>query len=163
MPNLFQSAKMVPIERVWNQNQSTVDSLYLEQPLSRTSLYLQLKSQSLCVTYFSLSISSSLYISNKFSGHLRVRDRECQQYSKSTNSPNFNQGPEQLHVFNIFVRLWRSLEKKEKKNLFMNSLRLLDTYNALPMAIIFLYGYHHQIRLIGHNDAQKNFVFHYEN
>ena len=61
---------------------ATVDSLYLEQPLSRTSLYLQLKSQSLCVTYFSLSIST-LSISNEFSSFLRVRDRESQLYNQN--------------------------------------------------------------------------------
>ena len=42
----------------------TVDSLYLEHPLSRTSLYVELMSRSLCVgcNLFSLSISNSLYL-----------------------------------------------------------------------------------------------------
>ena len=42
----------------------TVDSLYLKHPLSRTYLYLELKSQSLCVdcNLFFLSISNSLYL-----------------------------------------------------------------------------------------------------
>ena len=43
-----------------NSNLITVDSLYLEHPLSRTSLYLELKSKSLCVScnVFFLSISN---------------------------------------------------------------------------------------------------------
>ena len=47
----------------------TVDSLYLEHPLSRTSLYLELKSQSLCVScnlffslYFELSLSRTNFL-----------------------------------------------------------------------------------------------------
>ena len=52
----------------------TVDSLYLEHPLSRTSLYLELKSQSLCVScnlffslYLELSLSRTpLYLEPKF-------------------------------------------------------------------------------------------------
>ena len=46
---------------------STVDSLYLEHPLSRTSLYLELKSQSLCVgcnLLFSLYLELSLSRTN---------------------------------------------------------------------------------------------------
>ena len=46
---------------------NTVDSLYLEHPLSRTSLYLELKSQSLCVgcnLFFSLYLELSLSRSN---------------------------------------------------------------------------------------------------
>ena len=42
---------------------TTVDSLYLEHPLSRTCLYLELKSQSLCVgcnLFFSLYLELSL-------------------------------------------------------------------------------------------------------
>ena len=45
----------------------TVDSRYLEQPLSRTSLYLELKSQSLCVgcnLFFSLYLELSLSRTN---------------------------------------------------------------------------------------------------
>ena len=45
----------------------TVDSLYLEHPLSRTSLYLELKSQSLCVScnlFFSLYLELSLSRTN---------------------------------------------------------------------------------------------------
>ena len=48
---------------VWN----TVDSLYLEHPLSRTSLYLELKSQSLSVSYklfFSFYLELSLSRTN---------------------------------------------------------------------------------------------------
>ena len=49
------------------QNIYTVDSLYLEHPLSRTSLYLELKSQSLCVScniFFSLYFEVSLSRTN---------------------------------------------------------------------------------------------------
>ena len=56
---------------------NTVDSLYLEHPLSQTSLYLELKSQSLYADCnLSFSLSGTLSIVNKFSGSLRVRDRE---------------------------------------------------------------------------------------
>ena len=53
-----------------------MDSLYLEHPLSRTSLYLEQFSRS-------LSIDSSLIfsISNKLFGPLRVRDRESPLHS----------------------------------------------------------------------------------
>ena len=57
---------------------NTVDSLYLEHPLSRTSLYLELKSQSLCVScnvFFSLYLELSLSRTN-FLVPLRVRDKE---------------------------------------------------------------------------------------
>ena len=46
---------------------NTVDSLYLEHPLSRTSLYLELKSRSLCVgcnLFFSLYLELSLSRTN---------------------------------------------------------------------------------------------------
>ena len=48
-------------------NWTTVDSLYLEYPLSRTSLFLELKSQSLCVScnlFFSLYLKLSLSRTN---------------------------------------------------------------------------------------------------
>ena len=45
---------------------TTVDSLYLEHPLSRTSLYLELNSQSLCVGYnLFLSLYLELSLSRK--------------------------------------------------------------------------------------------------
>ena len=42
-----------------DKGMNTVDSLYLEHPLSRTSLYLELKSRSLCVGY---NLFFSLYL-----------------------------------------------------------------------------------------------------
>ena len=56
----------------------TVDSLYLKHPLSRTSLYLELKSCSFvqAVTYFSFSISNSLYLEQIFWSLASSRQRE---------------------------------------------------------------------------------------
>ena len=54
-------------DTVSERNCNTVDSLYLEYPLSRTSLYLELKSWSLCVgcdLFFSLYLELSLSRTN---------------------------------------------------------------------------------------------------
>ena len=51
----------------WGEDIHTVDSLYLEHPLSRTSLYLELKSHSRCVScnlFFSLYLELSLSRTN---------------------------------------------------------------------------------------------------
>ena len=61
--------------------QNTVHSLYLEHPLSRTSLYVELNYRSLCLgcNLFSY-LSRTLRISNEFPGPLRVRDRGSQLF-----------------------------------------------------------------------------------
>ena len=61
--------------------ENTVDSLYLEHPLSRTKV-----SVPLCrLQPIFLSLSRTLSISNKFCSPLRVRDRESQLYVKIYN------------------------------------------------------------------------------
>ena len=63
MKNIDKQASESLIKILEKAYENTVDSLYLEHPLSRTSLYVELKSQSLCVScnlFFSLYLELSL-------------------------------------------------------------------------------------------------------
>ena len=81
----------------------TVDSLYLEHPLSRNSIYLELKSQSLCVSrnlFFSLYLELSLSRTNFLvpcEFEIEKVNCSCINYTMNLNSTSldlFKKSPE---------------------------------------------------------------------
>ena len=128
---IFSSVLLVPgtistVAETKSIFQKWIQTLYLEQPLSRTSLYLELRSRSLCVgcnlffsLYFELSLSRSLC-------PLRVRDKESQLYEIFDTSMKSAVKP--VHIYHM-----RCLRSMFGQLQILHNLKLTNLYKFISI------------------------------